>query len=102
MAVAVPLRGSRLLVGCGSVLIVRLHAHCDFMTLQSLSKLSKKLKMVAGAIQILFGLFGISFGIYIFDGHITKLILAASSLWLVGLYTTGVGIKLIYESRRAA
>jgi hypothetical protein len=81
--------------------IVRLHSIFDFMTLQALSKLSKKMKIAAGAVQILFGLFGISFGIYLVDGH-PKVILVCSFLWLVSLYCCGVGTKLIYEARRAA
>ena len=71
------------------------------MTLQALSKLSKKMKIAAGAVQILFGLFGVSVGIYLFDDH-PRVILACSFLWLVSLYCCGVGIKLIYEARSAA
>jgi len=69
------------------------------MTLQSLSKLAKKLKITAGALQILFGVFGISLGIYLVNDH-AKAIVTCIWLWLVSLCCAGRGIKLIYDSRR--
>jgi hypothetical protein len=77
------------------------------MTTQALSKLSKKAKIITGAIRILFGLLGISFGVYIgihfYDGH-PKVLQAGIWLWLVvtSFYCVGRGIKQIYDLRRAA
>ena len=57
--------------------------------------------MTAGIVQILFGLFGVAFGIYLIDGH-TRVIVMCSVLWLVSICCLVGGIKYIYESRRAA
>ena len=91
----------------GSAFFVRLHDTFDFMTIQSLSKQSKNLKIVTGVLQILFGIIGVSFGvflgIYFVDGHLNGIEVGIWS-WLVvtSLYCAGRGIKLIYDSRRAA
>jgi hypothetical protein len=71
----------------------------DFMTLDSLSKLSKKLKIVAGIVQILMGLLCVFFGIYRFDEHM-KVDFICVMLWLVGLFSCLGGINMIFAARR--